>query len=204
MAIPETILREIINASTPKHSDIPYVKAKYLMIGMSIDLGEYFVKLKTEIDNTFVAPGLIDTAELERIIHIATDEWLDVTSVVADTTNNTITIDTDNPAVPPLRLPENRCVMVLVGDDASKSGYAAPTPQTFAEYIDEMRGYKLHSSTTLHSFIRDVTSPTKQVFMQNVQSWDELHDWLIAHKAPEQIRIAAASVWKDYEAQLHA
>lgn len=203
MAIPETILREIIDASIPEHSGMPYVKAKYLMIGMSIDLGEYFVKLKAEIDNTFVAPDLIDTTTLERIIDVTTDEWLDVTSVVADATNNTIIIDTDNPDVPSLRLPENRCVMVLFGDDASKPDYAAPTP-TFAEYIDEMRSYKLYSSTTLYSFIRDVTSPTKQVFMQNVQSWDELHDWLIAHKAPEQIRIAAASVWKDYEAQLHA
>lgn len=200
MAIPETILREIIDASTPEHSDMPYVKAKYLMIGMSIDLGEYFVKLKAEIDNTFVAPDLIDTAELERIIHIATDEWLDVTSVVADTTNNTITIDTDNPAVPPLRLPENRCVMVLVGDDASKSGYAAPTTQlTFADYLDTVTTNGRYNIAALRDFIYNNTGPDPQSFMRVVQTWADFHGWLNAHNAPEHIIAIAAPVWGDYK-----
>ena len=200
MAIPETILRDIINASTPEHSNMPYVKAKYLMIGMSVDLSLYFMKLKSEIDNTYMAPDLIDTAELERIIDVATDEWLEVISVVADTVNNTITIDTDHPTVPPLRLPEDKYVMVLVGDDASKIGYTAPTPQTFAEYLDEAHERETYNATTFYNFVYNVVdNPDPRSFMRVVQSWDNLHNWLIAQKAPEQVLIAAATVWNDYE-----
>lgn len=199
MTIPENILHEIIATSIAEGGHAPYVKAKYLIIGMTIDLSEYFIRLKREIEDTFVAPDLIDATELERIIDVATDEWLDVTSVVADTVNKTITIDTDHPAVPSLRLPEDMCVMVLIGDDASKSNYTTPTPQTFAEHIDEVRSYKHYSGTTLYGFIRDVTDPDKESFMQNVQSWDELRDWLIAHNAPEHVITAASSLWKDYE-----
>lgn len=197
MAIPEAILREIIDASTPESSNLPYVKAKYLMIGMSVNLHEYFIKLKAEIEDTYIAPDLIDAAELERIIEITSDEWLNITSVISNSTNRTITIDTDHPAVPSLRLPEDKCVMVLVGDDASKIG-CTPTPLTFAEYIDEMRGYKHYRGTTLYGFIRDVTDPDKESFMQNVQSWDELRDWLTAHNAPENVRVFAESAWNRY------
>ena len=197
MAIPETILHEIINASTPEGNNLPYVKVKYLMIGMSVDLSLYFMKLKSEIDNTYMAPDLIDTAELERIIDVATDEWLDVTSVVADTVNKTITIDTDHPAVPPLRLPEDKYVMVLVGDDASKSGYTAP--QTFAGYINEVHERKTYNTTTLHDFIYNAASSDERTFMHKVQSWENLRSWLIGHSAPEHVLVTAASVWSDYE-----
>lgn len=197
MAIPDIILREIIDASTPESSNMPYVKAKYLMIGMSVDLSEYFVKLKAEIEDTFVAPDLIDAAELERIIDVATDEWLDVTSVVADTVNNTITIDTDNPAVPSLRLPEDMTVMVLIGNDASKLGYTAP--QTFADYINEVRERKTYNTTTLHDFIYNAAGPGEWTFIHKVQSWENLRSWLIEHSAPEHVLTAAASVWSDYE-----
>lgn len=197
MAIPETILRDIIDVSTPEGSNMPYVKAKYLMIGMSVDLSLYFMKLKSEIDNTFVTPDLIDATTLERIIDVTTDEWLDVTSIVADTTNNTITIGTDHPDVPSLRLPEDKYVMVLVGDDASKSGYTAP--QTFADYINEVRERKTYNTTTLHDFIYNAASSDEQTFMHKVQSWENLRSWLIEHSAPEHVLIAAASVWSDYE-----
>ena len=199
MAIPEIILREIIDASTPEGSNLPYVKAKYLMIGMSVDLSEYFVKLKAEIEDTFVAPDLIDAAELDRIISVATDEWLDITSVVADTVNKTITIDTDNPAVPPLRLPEDRCVMVLVGDDASKSSYTVSSP-TFADFLDDARTDNTDDAITLYNFVySDAKALTPRSFLRAVQCWDNLDNWLIAHSAPERVITAAASVWRDYE-----
>lgn len=206
MAIPEIILREIIDASAPENNDLPRslpcVKVKYLMVGMSIDLGEYFTRLKHDIETTFAVPTLIDDTPFQQIVDITTDEWLHVTGVIADNDNKTITVHTDDQSVPPVRLPEDMCVMVLVGDDASKSNYTAPTPQTFAEYIDEMRGYKHYNGTTLYGFIRDVTDPDKESFMQNVQSWDELRDWLIAHNAPEDVRIAAESAWNRYEKML--
>ena len=200
MAIPETILREIINASTPEHSDLPYVKAKYLMIGMSVDLSEYFVKLKAEIDNTFVAPDLINTAELEQIIDVTTDEWLDVTSIIADTTNNTIIIDTDHPAVPPLRLPEDKYVIALVGDDASKSSYTAPTTQlTFADYLDTVHTNSRYNIAALRDFIYNDAGSDPQSFIRVVQTWADFHGWLNAHNAPEHIITTAASVWGDYK-----
>lgn len=200
MTIPEIILREIIDASTPEGSNMPYVKAKYLMIGMSVDLSEYFVKLKAEIEDTFVAPDLIDAAELERIIDVATDEWLDVTSVVADTVNKTITIDTDNPAVPSLRLPEDMCVMVLVGDDASKLSYTAPTTQlTFADYLDTVNTNGRYNIAALRDFIYNDAGLDPQSFMRVVQTWADFHGWLNAHSAPEHIVATAASVWGDYK-----
>ena len=197
MAIPEIILREIIDASTPESSNLPYVKAKYLMIGMSVDLGEYFVKLKAEIEDTFVAPDLIDAAELERIIDVTTDEWLDVTSVVADTVNKTITIDTDHPAVPSLRLPEDMCVMVLVGDEASKSNYTEQL--TFADYLDTVNTNGRYNIAALRDFIYNDAGPDPQPFIRVVQTWADFHGWLNAHNAPEHIIAIAAPVWGDYK-----
>lgn len=199
MTIPDTLLRDIIDASTPEGSDAPYVKAKYLMVGMTIDLGEYFVALKREIDDAFMAPDLINAAELEKIIEITADEWLDVTGVIADTVKNTITINTNDPLVPPLRLPEDECVMVLVGDDASKLHYAVSTP-TFADFLDEAHERETYNATTFYNFVYNVVdNPDPRSFMRVVQSWDNLHNWLIAQKAPEQVLIAAATVWSDYE-----
>lgn len=201
MAIPKTILREIINASTPEGSDLPYIKAKYLMIGMTIDLSEYFVKLKAEIDNTFVAPDLINAAELERIVEITADEWLDITSVVADTVNKTITIDTDNPAVPSLRLSEDKPVAVLIGDDVSKSDYTVRP--TFADYLDEAYADGTDNATTLYNFVyKEADSLNPQPFMRSVPSWASFHGWLNAHDAPDHIIAAAASVWGDYKETL--
>ena len=197
MTIPDTLLRDIIDASTPEGSDAPYVKAKYLMVGMTIDLGEYFVALKREIDDAFMAPDLINTAELEKIIEITADEWLDVTGVSSNSANNAITIDTDNSEVPSLRLPEDTPVMVLIGDDSSKLGYTAP--QTFADYINEVRERKTYNTTTLHDFIYNAAGPGEWTFIHKVQSWENLRSWLIEHSAPEHVLTAAASVWSDYE-----
>ena len=197
MTIPDTLLRDIIDVSTPEGSDAPYVKAKYLMVGMTIDLGEYFVALKREIDDAFMAPDLINAAELEKIIEITADEWLDVTGVSSNSANNAITIDTDNPEVPSLRLPEDTPVMVLIGDDSSKLGYTAP--QTFADYINEVRERKTYNTTTLHDFIYNAAGPGEWTFIHKVQSWENLRSWLIEHSAPEYVLTAAASMWSDYE-----
>lgn len=198
MTIPDTLLRDIIDASTPEGSDAPYIKAKYLMIGMTIDLGEYFVKLKAEVENTFMAPDLIDAAELERIIEIASDEWLDVTGLTRNSATNTITINTDNPGVPSLRLPEDTPVMVLIGDDSSKHGYAAPL--TFADYLDEAYADGADNATTLYNFIyNEASGPNPQPFMRTVPSWTNFHDWLNAHDASNRIVSVAASVWGDYK-----
>lgn len=198
MTIPENILREIIDTSTPEHSNLPYVKTKHLMIGMTVDLSEHFTALKHEIETTYMVPDLIDAAELGRIIDVTVDEWLDVTGLVRDNTNATITIDTDNPAVPSLRLPENTPVMVLVGDDASKSGYAAPL--TFAEYLDKARADGNDNATTLHNFVyNEASGPNPQPFMRAVSSWANFHNWLNAHDASNRIVSVAASVWGDYK-----
>lgn len=198
MTIPDTLLREIIDTSTPEGSDAPYIKAKYLMIGMTIDLGEYFVKLKAEVEDTFMAPDLIDAAELERIIEIASDEWLDVTGLTRNSATNTITIDTDNPEVPSLRLPEDTPVMVLIGDDSSKHGYAAPL--TFADYLDEAYADGADNATTLYNFIyNEASGPNPQPFMRAVSSWANFHNWLNAHDASDHIIAVAASVWGDYK-----
>lgn len=189
MTIPDIILREIIDASTPESSNLPYVKAKYLMIGMSVNLSEYFVKIKADIEDTFMAPDLINAVELKQIIKITTDEWLNVTSVVADTVNKTITIDTDNPLVPPLRLPEDMCVMVLVG----------AAPLTFAEYLDDAHLDGTSDAATLYDFIyNDAKSPDPRWFMCAVQCRENLHNWLNTHDAPEHVIAAAKTVWSDY------
>lgn len=198
MTISDTLLRDIIDASTPEGSNMPYVKAKYLMIGMTIDLGEYFVKLKAEVEDTFMAPNLIDAAELGRIIKITSDEWLDVTGLTRNSATNTITIDTDNPEVPSLRLPEDTPVMVLIGDDSSKHGYAAPL--TFADYLDEAYADGADNATTLYNFVyNEASGPNPQPFMRAVSSWTNFHNWLNAHDASDHIIAVAASVWGDYK-----
>lgn len=200
MTIPEHILRDIIDASTPEHSTMPYVKAKYLMIGMSVDLSEYFVKLKADIEDSFLAPDLIDTAELDRIIKITTDEWLHVTSLTSDNVTNTITIDTDHPAVPSLRLPEEMCVMVLVGDDASKQNLTID--MTFLDYLEQWRNHKLADGQPLYGSVYDATDPNQRQAMQRIRSWDELRDYLVAREAREGVIDVAAGLWSNYEAAL--
>ena len=197
MAIPEIILREIIEASTPEGSNLPHIKAKYLMIGMSVDLSEYFVKLKHEIETTHMAPDLINAVEVDRIINTTTDEWLCVTSVISDNTNKTITIDTDNPLVPPLRLPEDERVMVLIGDDASKQDYT--TPKTFLDYLEEVREQATYNSTTLHNFIQDRMNHNQRLYINHMQSWDDFRDYLISYEAPGDVIAAASYVWNDYK-----
>lgn len=120
MAIADAIMQEIIKDSATEDSGFPLVKAASLMIGMSIDLGEHFTALKHDIDTTYMAPALIDAADLERVVDTTVDEWVRVTGVVADDATEMVTIYTDNPVVPPVRLANNERVIVLVGDDASK------------------------------------------------------------------------------------
>ena len=95
---------------------MPFAKAKLLTLGMTIDLNEHFCHIKENIETTFEVPSLINITELDNIIETTEDESLHVTGLIADD-NGMITIYTDNPTVPPLRLPENGLIPIILDDD---------------------------------------------------------------------------------------
>lgn len=95
---------------------MPFAKAKLLTLGMTIDLNEHFRHIKENIETTFEVPSLINIAELDNIIETTEDESLHVTGLIADD-NGMVTIYTDNPTVPPLRLPDGELIPVILDDD---------------------------------------------------------------------------------------
>lgn len=116
--VDDKMMATIIHAAQrPSPSEEPAIAARYLMIGMSIDISSYLIDFRDKQLADIAVPTLIDTDALDSAIQTASDEWVLVTKVALDNTQTRVIVSVENDNIPDIKLKLNSPVPVLTARD---------------------------------------------------------------------------------------
>jgi hypothetical protein len=104
-------------AQQPSPSEEPAIAARYLMVGMRIDISSYLIDFRDKQLADIAVPSLVDTDVLDSAIQTASDEWVLVTKVALDNTQPRIIVSVENDNIPDVKLKLNSPVPVLATRD---------------------------------------------------------------------------------------